>query len=272
MAGQKLLGRMIRMGDAGANAACREALRATWTTAGLRPGTISNRLRAFDQVGGIEATRESVAAYLSAVPTLSTRRSRLSDLRCCFRTLVLLGLLERDPTVGLPRIKAPRWTPRPLSSDEVARLMAVEDDELRAWFTLALYAGLRASEIAALEAESLERWEAGWALRVVGKGGVEAVVPAHPFVVELMVGRRGRLFPTATPNSVSHKAHYWMNHKLGMKGGIHRCRHTFATRALRVAEGDLLVVRDLLRHASVSTTQVYTQLPAGRPFEVVAML
>lgn len=257
-------------GDSHASA-CLTALSTTWQTAGLAQGTIKNRLRAFQGCGGVAATRGSVAEYLMAIPGLSTRRSRLSDLRVSFRILIGLGLLDLDPTIGLPRVKAPRWMPKPLTPDEVELVLRHADGELHEWLMLALYAGLRSAEIAGLRGDQLERWEAGWALRVVGKGSKEGIVPVHGLILPILHGKTGRLYPGTTPNRVTNKAKYLFG-KHGLTGGIHRCRHTFATRALAASSGDLLCVRDLLRHASVATTQIYTQLPGGRPFEVVALL
>lgn len=261
------------MGESGPGnlSACLSTLDGIWRTSGLLEKTIKHRLRVFVAVGGDQATPESISVYLRGIPKLSTRRERLSSLRCCFRALVFAGLMSSDPTVAMPRVKAPRWAPRPLTVEEAARLLQAEDPELQQWFTFGLFAGLRASEIAVVEAEQLELWDAGWTLRVVGKGSVEAVIPAHPKVIEILKDRSGRLYPEATGNAVTQRARYWMS-KQGIKGGIHRTRHTFATRALAASSGDLLVVRDLLRHASVSTTQVYAQLPAGKPFEVMAKL
>lgn len=254
--------------QSGETSACRDALRSTWQVQGLRELTIRNRIAYFERAGGAEATRETVMAHLATLPCMSTRRTRLSDLRVSFKLLLGLGLLEKDPTVGIPRIKVPRWMPRPLGDDEIRTLLARTDGVLHEWIILALYAGLRAAEIAELRAEQLEHGPYGWTLHVQGKGDVEASIPAHPRVVQLLQGRRGRLWPDATPNSVTHKARY-MFQKLGIEGGIHRCRHTFATRALAASGNDLLAVRDLLRHASVMTTQVYTQLPTGRLFDVM---
>lgn len=250
--------------------ACREYMVNVWRITGLAESTITRRVRLFRLVGRSDATTESIGAYLRTLPALSTRYSRLSEIRATYRLLVRGKLLRDDPTIDVPKVKNTRWTPRPLGPDEVGVLLACPDDELKAWFTLALYSGLRASEIAHLEAEQLEKWDHGWALRIVGKGGVEGVIPAHPFTVELLIGRTGRLWPV-TPNHISSRAKRFMKRN-GIEGGIHRCRHTFATRALHAAENDLLAVRDLLRHSTVATTQVYTQLPAGRLFEVMAKL
>lgn len=261
---------LTHMGESHASA-CLTALSTTWQTAGLASGTIRNRLTAFQACGGVDATRASVGEYLRGIPGLATRRARLSDLRVSFRILLGLGMLEADPTIGVPRVKAPRWMPKPLLDDEIETVFRFADDELREWCTLALYAGLRAGEIATLRGDQLERWPEGYALRVVGKGSKEGIVPVHPLVLPILSGKTGWLYPGTTSNRVTHKARYLFG-KHGINGGIHRLRHTFATRALKASEGDLLCVRDLLRHASVATTQIYTQLPGGRPFEVVALL
>lgn len=257
------------MGTA-STSACRHYLDSTWRAVGLRPLTIKHRLKAFEDVGGARASTESIVRYLQALPAASTRRARMSDLRCCYRTLILGGLLRVDPTLALPKVRAPRWTPRPLSDEEI-ELFAQLPQDVYEFVILAFYNGLRAGEIAKLEASQLERWPQGWALRICGKGGHEATVPAHRRVVELLHGRSGRIFPGATANSVSKSVHYWFA-RVGIQGGIHRCRHSFATRALEASDNDLLAVRDLLRHASVSTTQIYTQLPGGRLFDVVRLI
>ena len=57
--------------------------------------------------------------------------------------------------------------------------------------------------------------------------------------------------------------------RLGVPGGIHRARHTFAMRVLQASDGDLLVVRDLLRHASVATVQHYVSCLPNQPRRVL---
>lgn len=232
---------------------------------------MTHRLRAFAGCGGAAATHESILDYFRTLPAASTRRTRKSDVQVVYRTLTLAGLIPHDPSAAIPRMRAARWSPRPLTDDEIDELMRHAPDELRDMLTLALYAGLRAQEIAELRAEQLELVGGRWTLRVLGKGDVEATLPAHPKVVEIMLEHTGRVFPGATANSVSHKAIYLFK-KLGIQGGIHRCRHTFATRAMVASGESLLVVRDLLRHASVSTTQVYTQLSDGRLWETMAKI
>ena len=203
--------------------------------------------------------------------TASSRQSWRTDLRCTFRLLVALEVLDRDPTVALPKMRAPRWNPRPLAVDEVGRVLDGTSGVMHEWVVLAMWAGLRAAEIANVRGDQLEQWEGGWVIRVCGKGGTDAVIPAHPRVVQVLLGRAGRLYPTTTPDMVSQYTRVQF-HKLGVPGGIHRCRHTFATRALAASGNDLLAVRDLLRHSSVVTTQFYTKLADQRLFEVMELI
>ena len=263
----------IMRGFAGneADEACRRVLVRTWEAAGLKPRTIRARLSKFYAVGGAAATHESILDALAHLNTPSSRQSWRTDLRCTFRVLVAAGEVERDPTAALPKMRAPRWNPRPLAVDEVRRILDGTDGDMHQWIVMALWAGLRAAEIANLRGEQLELWPGGWVLRVHGKGGVEAVIPAHPRVVDVMRGRSGRLWPKATPDTVSQYTRMRFR-ALDVEGGIHRCRHTFATKALAASGNDLLAVRDLLRHSSVVTTQFYTRLADERLFEVVQLI
>jgi integrase/recombinase XerD len=75
-----------------------------------------------------------------------------------------------------------------------------------------------------------------------------------------------------TPNRLSKRTSIEMK-RLGItKKTFHACRHFFATNMLEKSGGDLLAVRDLMRHSSVATTQVYTQLATGRTRSLVNLL
>lgn len=246
-------------------------MRETWEVAGLAESTIRGRIAKFDAVGGVTATHESIMQRLAVLRQASSRQAWKSDLSCVFRLLLAVGLVAHDPTLSLPRIKAARWNPRPLSVTEVRAVLEGTSGDMHEWVTLAMWAGLRAMEIANLRGEHLELWEGGYVLRVRGKGGTDAVIPAHQKVVAIMAGRAGRLYPNVNPNIVSESTRLRFR-KIGVPGGIHRCRHTFATRALAASGNDLLAVRDLLRHSSVSTTQFYTKHAETRLFEVMEMI
>ena len=247
----------------------RDLLLRTWAVQGLATTTINKRLMLLDKVGGVHATYDTVMTYLAGVSHPNTRRTAVSFLRTTFRTLLALDVIERDPMVLVPRPKAARWQPNPYTPDEVTLLENNIAGCLADWFTLALYAGLRACEITMVEGRWLRHTADGPMLRVKGKGGTDLMIPAHPKVVALLIDRcAGRLWPDMDAKLLSKQAKRAFN-KLGVEGGIHRARHTFATRVLQASDCDLLVVRDLLRHASVATVQHYVSCAPNTPRRVL---
>jgi integrase/recombinase XerD len=242
-----------------------------WTMMQLKPKTMKARLSLYRMVGGHEATRESIEEALSHLTNASTVGQYMSHLRLTYRALVERELIDKDPTLGITSPRRPRRIPRPLDRADVEILLAQSIEPVRSWVVMATFAGLRAAEISRVAREDLELHDGGYTLRVQGKGGHVGLVPAHTKVVDLMMQfGPGRLWD-AGPAWVSEKSVKEFR-RLGLDGGIHRCLHTFATRALVAASGDLLVVRDLMRHASVATTQVYTQLAAERPRAVMNLI
>jgi integrase len=184
-----------------------------------------------------------------------------------------MGLIDNLVTDDLPDIKKKRGTPHPLTKGEAALLMSDARQPMKDWFFVACNAGLRAMEVAKLRGIDLEEVEDGHILRVYGKGGTDLAVPVAPKVAELILSynTKGRLW-TVTPNRLSKRASAEMK-RLGIEHKtFHACRHYFATTMLATSGGDLLAVRDLMRHASVETTQVYTQLATDRTRSIVNKL
>jgi integrase/recombinase XerD len=242
-----------------------------WTVAGLQRQTIAIRLSIYRRVGEEHATRESIEQVLAGLRHPTTKAMYLSHLRLTYRALIERELIQRDPTIGIPSPRRPRRVPRPVSPVELDMLLTLAREPVRSWVILAAFAGLRASEIAGLRGDDLEQHDGGWTLRIRGKGGHVGLVPAHDQVYVVMSRHGpGPIWPL-TPSWVSKKASAEFR-RIGISGGIHRCRHSFATRALAAADGDLLVVRDLMRHASVQTTQIYTQLADERPRAVMDLI
>jgi integrase len=239
---------------------------------GYSPGTVEQRvarLRAL-RVPPDEATTTDVLDSLPADLKPSSRRVYLAALRAAYRDLLTLGLVERDPTVGVRLPGAGRSLPRPLLDEEVSVLLAGSGRQ-RDWTLLGLYAGCRASDVVGLYAEDLIRNRSGYALRLHGKGNVEAIVPAHDLVVDLFsrYPARGPLW-RMRPDSMSHRWTAWAM-DLGVAARFHQCRHWFATNIYRQS-GDLLVTRDLLRHSSVATTQIYAAVEPENQYRAVAGL
>jgi len=206
---------------------------------------------------------------------------RLAALRALYRFLLREGAAPRDPAAELRAPRSPRRLPGTLDVDETARLLEPapgNEDSLecrdRAAFELAYSCGLRLAELAALDAAAF----AGNPdqIRVQGKGAKTRVVPvgrmaraavarwldrrpalAAPDEPGLLVGRGGRrLGPRAIQQRLRRLAR-----RQGLERPVspHTLRHSFATHLLE-SSGDLRAVQELLGHADIGTTQVYTHL------------
>jgi integrase/recombinase XerC len=211
----------------------------------------------------------------------------LAGIRSFYRFLAKEGILENANVraVKTPRIK--RRLPRPLSMSEAQR--AIDDagghdvDWLgardAALLTLLYGAGLRISE-----ALSLKRGDVplGESLTVLGKGRKERIVPVLPVLREaislyagkipfagapssaLFLSRRGKAMSPREAQSLMQR----LRGRLGLseRATPHALRHSFATHLLQ-GGGDLRSVQELLGHASLSTTQTYTEIDMRRLME-----
>ena len=189
-----------------------------------------------------------------------TRATYFGHLRSYFRFATGAGIVEVDPMAGMRRPKPGRGTPRPLNAGQVAAVLTAAIPNVRTWLMLGLYAGLRAHEIAKIRGEDVTADQ----LYVFGKGGQGAFVPTHPLVWAEAQSRprQGWWFPTrAAAGHVTSLAVSTMTSKLfaahGIEGSMHRCRHTYATELLR-GGANIRVVQTLMRHESLTSTQIYT--------------
>ncbi len=187
---------------------------------------------------------------------------------------------QDNPCVGLRAPKSPRNLPHALSPDEAVRMvelpttdgiLAVRD---KAMFELFYSSGLRLAELVGLDSGALDFADA--AVRVTGKGSKTRIVPlgshaitalqawlevrgqlAQPDEPALFVNRNGRRI---SARSVQLRMKEW-GIKQGISSGVHPhlLRHSFASHVLQ-SSGDLRAVQEMLGHASISTTQVYTHL------------
>lgn len=201
-----------------------------------------------------------------------TRANYVARIKSMWSTLRKLDFVHNHVDEQLASVRKPRGMPRPLSHQQAEILMTKTELPFRHWFILGCLAGLRAMEVSGLRGDDLEQGPDGFLLRVRGKGGTDLTIPAHPAVVEMIQSYRtlGRLW-SLNPNKLSSYACTEMR-RVGVEMKFHSCRHYFATSALKASGGDLLVVRDLLRHSSVATSQVYAQLEQGRSRSVVDLL
>ena len=185
--------------------------------------------------------------------------------------------LKDNPCAGLKAPKGARQLPAVLSPDEAARLVAIDGDDLlalrdRALLELAYSSGLRLSELAALDVGSVDL--ATGEVRVWGKGAKERIVPVGRAAREAIRGwiaaraaiRSGAaMFITRSgrrlsPRAIESRLALWAI-KRGLPQHVHphMLRHSFASHVLQ-SSGDLRAVQEMLGHASIASTQVYTHL------------
>jgi len=237
-----------------------------------------------------DAAEEDVAAFVAHLSssthddgkpyrTSSVARA-LAAVRSLYRFLAEEGDAPADPTAGVVRPRVPRTLPHPLSVDEVGRILdspsggtapALRD----AAILETLYgAGLRVSELVGLDVDDLDLEEGS--VRVLGKGSKERVVPLGRYAREALESYLTRSRPSLA--STSSRSALFLNLRGGRltrqgcdqilrshvkRAGVskpvspHVLRHSFATHLLE-GGADVRVVQELLGHASVATTQIYT--------------
>lgn len=222
-----------------------------------------------------EATTADLEAIILRNRSAASRATYARRIRSIFKLLRDLGAIPADctPDLALPVLKSPRGTPRPFTPDQLHRLRTEARQPLRDVFIVASLTGLRSMELLALEGRDLEDGIHGPQIRVIGKGRKEALIPAHPVVVELIESRRtlGRIFPAwSSPTALSAAASVEIKRILGF-GTLHMIRHSYATQLLE-ATSDIALVASLMRHSSVSSTQIYCQVASSRQRQAIDLL
>jgi integrase/recombinase XerC len=213
--------------------------------------------------GPWQATVDDLTAVL-ATPGWApeTRKSARSSLRSFYRWGVDTGKTTTDPARALPRVRVPLGAPRPTPRDVVTRALAAADDRGRLMVLLALLAGLRRAEIAAVHSDAMIESSGQWSLRVVGKGGRVRTVPLHPLLAEtLLTHRSGFLFPGKDHGHLSpDRTGRLIADLLGPGWTAHTLRHRFSSECYSHTH-DLFATQRLLGHTRPETTQRYTEVP-----------
>jgi integrase/recombinase XerC len=204
---------------------------------------------------------------------------RLSAVRSFFRHLIREGELRHDPAADVQAPKARKRLPTTLDADTMAKLLTFRSDDRlgvrdKAIMELFYSSGLRLSELLGLDLQDLDLRDR--TVRVLGKGGKARIVPVGKEAREsldrwlkertaiadvgelaVFVGVNGRRLG---PRIVQRRIARWAQLQ-GLPEHVHphMFRHSFASHLLE-SSGDLRAVQELLGHANISTTQVYTHL------------
>lgn len=261
--------------------------------AGLSPATLSAYSRdleqlkrwcrdsGIDQVGQLQPSdvRSFAASEHRRGLTPTSIQRRLSGLRRFFRYLRREKILHHDPAEGVRAPRARRRLPNALDVDQVAALLDIpEDNDLarrdRAMLELLYSAGLRVSELATLTWNQVDLTEG--MVRVVGKGRRERIVPIgapaikalrrwHKIHFVVAGSDQPQIFTSMKGKPLGVRAIQkrvaWWSTRQGLDQTVHphQLRHSFASHILE-SSGDLRAVQELLGHANLSTTQIYTHL------------
>lgn len=203
----------------------------------------------------------------------------LAGVRGWYRYLQQHQQITENPAMGIKAPKSPRKLPATLEVDDIGQLLDLPDDEPlairdKAMLELFYSSGLRLAELAALQWEDMDLNQQR--VRVLGKGGKQRILPVGRYAVQaiekwlvvrkdladadelaIFVSRRGRAL---SHRAIQQRLAYWSK-RLGMGQHVHphKLRHSFASHLLE-SSGALRSVQELLGHANISTTQIYTHL------------
>lgn len=234
-----------------------------------------------------EASVRAFAAHFSSLHRedgsryhVSSVSRALSSVRSFHEFLLREGEADTNPATGVARPKLPRSLPRPLTVEDAEHLLAAPEEQTaaglrdRAALEILYGAGLRVSELAGLDVDDVDLEEGS--VRVLGKGAKERLVPLGSLAQEavsayltrarpsLSTGRsRGALLLNLRGGRLTRQGVTRLLKLHAARAGIgrnvtpHTLRHSFATHLLD-GGADVRVVQELLGHASVATTQIYT--------------
>jgi integrase/recombinase XerC len=203
----------------------------------------------------------------------------LSAIRSLYKWMLREGIAEHNPASPVRAPKSPRHLPATLDADSIGQLLDIPCDTPlairdKAIMELFYSSGLRLSELASLHWDQLDL--PSGMVTVTGKGNRSRMVPVGRIAVEALlewrkartafasfeephvfVSKQGKPIATRT---IQTRIRYWAKHQ-GMPQNIypHLLRHSFASHMLE-SSGDLRAVQELLGHADISTTQIYTHL------------
>jgi integrase/recombinase XerC len=203
----------------------------------------------------------------------------LSSIRGFFRWMLREQRVEQNPAATVRAPKSPRHLPATLDVDSVIQLLeiptttplAIRDKAIMEMF---YSSGLRLSELAGLGWDRLDL--AAGMITVLGKGNRTRMVPLGSKAIEALVAWRkvrgqfasfeeNHIFVSRngnpiSPRTIQARIRHWARHQ-GLPANVHPhlLRHSFASHLLE-SSGDLRAVQELLGHADISTTQIYTHL------------
>ncbi len=223
--------------------------------------------------------RGFVATLNRAGQSPKTIQRKLSSLRSFYAYLMRESLVEINPVEGIRAPKAGKKLPNVLDVDQVHGLLTVAPEDILSIRDLAMLelfygCGLRLSELTGLDVKDIDFNQT--MVRTIGKGGKTRQIPLGKFAVKAInnwlkvrdqwvVYGQTALFLSQRGNRIANRTvqarlkHWGDKTGLGTSLHPHQLRHSFASHLLE-SSGDIRAVQELLGHANLSTTQIYTHL------------
>jgi integrase/recombinase XerC len=230
------------------------------------------------EIDGQQVRAFAASEHRRGISPRSIQR-RLSASRSFFNYLVREGIIKNNPGIDIQAPKGKKRLPATLDADQMAKLLAFRADETldvrdKAIMELFYSSGLRLSELLNLDLPDVDLRDR--TVRVLGKGNKTRILPIGRYAVDalnawfkersllaklegnaIFVGRNGQRI---APRTIQMRMANWAKRQgLGLHVHPHMLRHSFATHLLESSQ-DLRGVQELLGHANISTTQVYTHL------------
>ncbi len=234
-----------------------------------RAGLIRN-LMMFCGRGPLDLTPPDIIAFLTRPGiTNTTKATYHANIRVFSDYLVMSGQRDDNPALRTPKPRRTKGVPRPVTPEQVTKLLAAaKRKRTRMMILLAAFAGLRVHEVAKVRGEDFDL-SAGL-LYIVGKGSKRAVVPLHSLILAEASNfpERGWWFPSyesqdpGSPHISAHAVMYSITRTMdraGIDATSHQLRHYFGTALVRNGV-DLRTVQELMRHESLATTALYTEI------------
>lgn len=249
--------------------------------------TVSERIRVIIEFADGIQTAPAHAQPMDIVRWLSrhtewsaaTAATYHSYLRAWFKWLCIMDYRPDNPMVKLHAPRYPERFARPVTDDDLVALLTTNmHHRTRIMILLAALAGLRVSEISRVRGEDIDL--SAPKMYVLGKGQTRKWLPLHPLLVDaaLTMPRRGWWFPANSRRQGDHVHSKSVSdiignamRRAGARGTPHALRHWIGTTLLDDG-ADLRTVQELLRHASVATTQIYTKVPDARRHDAINRL
>jgi len=211
---------------------------------------------------------------------VATRAVYVSNVREFYAWCYKEHRIPADPAANLPVPRVPGRKPRPITEEKLVLAIESGGVRVRCWLVLAAWCGLRAKEIAYLQAQNLRLTDdPPYILVTQAKGGGERIIPVNDYVISELRRfprpAKGMMWKTfdgrpVSPNLVSKVCNDHL-HSLGIQDTLHSLRHRFGTQVQRAVH-DLRITQELMGHTTPATTAGYAAVADIDKYRAVTAL